>query len=105
MALKVILTAEAFRQIEQIGDYISRDSPEHALRWVERLLAFTETLVAFPEKHEVIYTAAQAGREVRQALFGVYRVLYEVQPKAVYVLSVRHGARQPMGPEELGSIE
>ncbi len=34
-------------------------------------------------------------------LFGVYRVLYVVEADAVYILTVRHGARRFLQPDEL----
>lgn len=104
MRPKVCLTDEAVRQIVVIGDYIAQDSPENALSWVERLRAAVDTLGTFPERHAVLYTAAQAGREVRQTFYGVYRILYEIQGDTVYVLTVRHGARRPIGPAEIEGI-
>lgn len=101
MPRKLVLSEEALRQIEAIGDYIARDSPEQALRWVNRLHAFVLSLPEQPLAYQVLYGPDEAGREVRQALFGVYRILYEVSNEAVYVLTVRHGARQPLGPDEL----
>ncbi len=105
MPRKVLLTDEAIRQIAAIGDYIAQDSPAHALRWVQRLEERIRSLENSPERHAVLYTAEEAGREVRQTFFGAYRVLYEIQPDAVYVLTVRHGARKPLGPDEVAGGE
>jgi len=105
MPHKIRLSNEAVRQITAIGDYIALDSPGNALHWVERLRETVGTLSTYPERHEVLYTAAQAGREVRHTFYGVYRILYEIQGDTVYVLTVRHGARRPIGPTEVEGIE
>ena len=105
MPHKVRISSEELRQIEAIGDYISRDSPQNALRWVQRIRATIDMLGNFPERHAVLYTPQQAGREVRQTFYGVYRILYEIQEDTVYVLTVRHGARRPLGPAEVAAID
>jgi toxin ParE1/3/4 len=102
---KVRLSDEALRQIEAIGDYIAQDSPQNSLRWVQRIRSTIDSLGNFPERHAVLYTPQQAGREVRQTHYGVYRILYEIQADAVFVLTVRHGARRPIGPDEVKGIE
>lgn len=105
MPPKVRLSEEALRQITAIGDYIAKDSPENARRWIVRLRATIDTLGSFSKRHAVLYTTADVGREVRQTFFGVYRILYEIQDDRVYVLTVRHGARRPIGSEEIEGIE
>jgi len=105
MPHKIRLSDEALRQITVIGDYIAQDSPDNARRWIVRLRATVDALRAFPKRHAVLYTAAEASREVRQTFYGVYRILYEIQDDTVYVLTVRHGARRPIGPAEIEGIE
>lgn len=105
MPHKVRLSDEALRQITAIGDYIAKNSPENARLWVVRLRMTIDTLGSFPKRHAVLYAAAEVGRDVRQTFFGVYRILYEIQGDTVYVLTVRHGARRPIGSEEIEGIE
>ncbi len=105
MCHKVRLSDEALRQIESIGDYIAQDSPRNALRWVQKIRSTIDTLGNFPERHAILYTPQQAGREVRQTFYGVYRILYEIQNETIFVLTVRHGARRPIGPAEVEGIE
>ena len=53
----------------------------------------------------MLYSPEQAGREVRQTFYGVYRILYTIAADTVYVLTVRHGARRPLEPTEIEGIE
>ena len=51
MSHKLRLTGEALRQIETIGDYIAKDSPDNARRWRIRIRHRIETLSNSPERH------------------------------------------------------
>lgn len=101
MTHRVRLTDEALGQIESIGDYIAKDSPLNAKRWLEKLHARIDSLSTFPERHAILYSANVAGVEVRQTFYGVYRILYSIDNDIVHILTVRHGARKPIGPDEL----
>ena len=105
MQAEVRLSEEAIRQLEKICEYIASNSPHNALRWLKKIRVAIDALGKYPEVHAVIYTREQAGREVRQTFYGTYRILYEIQGDAVYVLTVRHGARRPIGPAEVACIE
>ncbi len=105
MSHKLRLTDEAVRQIETIGDYIARGSPDSARRWHICIRQRIETLSDSPERHAVLYSREQAGREVRQTFYGVYRILYTMDADTVYVLTVRHGARRPIGPTEIEGVD
>jgi len=54
---------------------------------------------------ETSRTPKQAGREVRQTFYGVYRILYTIEANTVVVLTVRHGAQRPTGPTEVKEID
>jgi toxin ParE1/3/4 len=65
------------------------------------LLTAIDTLEYYPERHSLAPESEVAATEVRQMLFGVYRVLYEIENDVVNVLTVRHGARRFLEPGEL----
>lgn len=54
-----------------------------------------------PGSFELAPESQDATIEVRQLLYGRYRILYTVRGSTVFVLTVRHGARQFMALEEL----
>jgi plasmid stabilization system protein ParE len=105
MSHKVLLTSEAKQDIEAAYLYIRADAPETARRWRLRLLELIKTLASFPERHEIAAEARDAGIELRQMLFGNCRILYTVQPDAVHVHALRHGARRPLCRDELPETE
>ena len=61
----------------------------------ERLRLSPEAYTLAPESEAVPF-------EVRQKLYGKYRILFTIQGKRVIVLRVRHAARLPLPPDELG---
>ena len=46
-----------------------------------------------------------ASCEVRQMLFGQYRVLFTIREQIVFLLTIRHGARKLIAGDEIDAIE
>ena len=101
MKAKVQLTPEVKRDIEAAYLYIRADAPETARRWRLRLRELIRTLSVFPERHEIAPEARDTAVELRQMLYGNYRILYTVDADVVHVHALRHGARRPLRPDEL----
>lgn len=51
-----------------------------------------------PENHHTLC-------EVRQLLFGQYRILFTIRDHTVFLLSIRHGARKEITGDELDTTE
>lgn len=105
MEHSVRLTQQAYDELDAIVSYISRDAPDTARRWRGAILRNIGTLRHFPLRHGLAPEAQAVGREVRQMMHGVYRVLYTVDAEAVTVHGIRHGARRPLRPGELPEAE
>ena len=101
MAYKVLLTHEAKENISAIVSYIAQDSPDNARRWRSKIRERLRSLKEWPTRHQIAYSAHDVGYDVRHTFQGVYRILYAVTDDCVTILSVRHGARQPLTPDEV----
>jgi plasmid stabilization system protein ParE len=101
MKRKVLLTPQAKQDIRAAYLYIRAEAPEAARRWRVRLLELTRTLSTFPERHEISSEGTEVGIELRQMLFGSYRILYTVEARSVVIHALRHGARRPLLPGEV----
>jgi plasmid stabilization system protein ParE len=101
MAHRLRITQEAKSNIAGISAYIAKDSPANARRWRLRIRERIRSLSDLPVLHEIAYPASLVGRDIRHAFFGVYRILYDVRGDDVFVLSVRHGGRRPLTPDEV----
>ena len=99
--MNVEITALAEANLEEIYLHnIRKDSPARAAQWRKGLLKAAETLDRFADRCPL---APESGPEleIRQLVYGVYRVLFTVARDTVYVLHIRHGARQPLRSGEM----
>jgi len=88
----VHLTAEAERDLEQIGDYIAQDNPERALSFVlelrDKCLNLADTPYGFP----VVPRYERYG--IRRRVHGNYLIFYRIDGDQVAVVHILHGARE-----------
>ena len=87
---RVDWTREALFQIAQIADYIALFDSAAAARTSARLVALGESLSDFPNRGR---PAAGGTREL--VMVPPYILSYAVVDDTVFILGVRHGARQP----------
>jgi plasmid stabilization system protein ParE len=105
MTYAVRVTATALEEIDAALDWLVKRSAKAAARWHDRLLDAIQTLSSNPERCGLAPEADwyESG-ELRQMLYGkrhgVYRILFEVRGKTVYILRVRHTAQNLLGPDD-----
>ncbi|MDT5122548.1 MAG: hypothetical protein QOC96_2030 [Acidobacteriota bacterium] len=80
--------------------WINEQSEGAALRWYEGLLKAFRSLEKNPLRCPLAPESAFFEEEIRQLIYGKYRILFTVEGETVFVLRVRHGARQYLKPEE-----
>lgn len=87
---RVRLSPRAARDVEEIGDFIARDSPARAVSFIEELLAkceaITETPAAWPEQPGL-------APGVRRAVHQRYLLFYTVHARHIRIERILHGAR------------
>ncbi len=104
MAFTVEFSLRAERDIDEIVLYIQADSPHDATRWRQRLHEKLQALRTLPEACGIAPENAEARCEIRQLIYGRYRVLFTIREKSVFIVTVRHGARRFMADNELREI-
>ena len=94
-------------EIEETYMWIFSRDPIRADEWQSGLDASIRTLAEFPTRCPLAFEDEHFPFEVRQHLFGRYRVLFTLLDTdndgiadTVRVLHVRHGARRRIGEEE-----
>ena len=108
MPYSVEFAARAARDLEVL--YVEKNAAESqaAARWYNGLEKAINTLATHPHRCSVAPEARRVRRKLRHLLYGkkphVYRVLYEVeeQKQTVWVLTIRHGARQKIQTADVG---
>lgn len=94
MSYRVDITSEAGKEIEAIYLYIAEDSPDNAAHWYFAIHDKIQMLKDSPNRCPLAYENRFYDYEVRNLIFGSYRVLFRVQEKTVQILHVKHGARE-----------
>ena len=90
--MKVIWTPLAQRRLQEIHDYIAKEQPVNARRWMERVLSHGERIGEQPRIGRLV---PEYQREtIREVFEGDYRIIYRIRSQQVDVLTVRHGARR-----------
>src|SRR5437763_16573368 len=93
-------TDKALVDAGEVYFWLNEQSAEAALRWYEGLLTAFRSLAKNPLRCPLAPESAFFEEEIRQLLYGKYRILFTVAGATVFVLRVRHGARQYLKPEE-----
>jgi plasmid stabilization system protein ParE len=93
--MKVEITALAEADLATIYQRIREDSPTRAAEWRGGLLQAAQALEQFPLRCPLA-PESSAALEVRHLVYGHYRVLFTVTRDTVYILHIRHSARQPL---------
>ena len=102
MTYRVIIQPRAERDIWAAAQWIEDQSksPARAVRWVRSIRAKIGTLKTNPQRCPVDPDSDAFGAEVRVLLYGKrhgrYRILFTIRGDVVYVLTVRHAARQSL---------
>jgi toxin ParE1/3/4 len=84
--LKVVWTKRALVHLDEIGDYVARDSPDAAQRVVTQLLDAGESLDSGPWRGRRVPEAERD--DVRELNIGKCRVIYQVTSDLLRIVSV-----------------
>ncbi len=96
MSRKVVITATAEADLDNILHFIALDSPAAGRRFVTTLKARMKALAAMPERCPLAPEDGLDGLEIGHLIIGNYRILFTVDADRVVILQVRHGARLPV---------
>jgi len=88
---RVVWTLRAVEHLEAIRSHVARSSARYAALHAERLFAAAEVLHHLPESGRIVPELQRP--DIREVLVGSYRIVYQVGPGVVHVLTVFHGAR------------
>lgn len=89
---KVVWSPAALADMEDIAEYIARDSADRASLLVARIINATRNLYAFPRMGHSI--AEIPDPDCREITVGNYRLMYRLLGDEVRITGVAHGARR-----------
>ncbi len=90
-SLRVFWTDLALSDLETIGDYIARDNPVAAERWVMKLYAVAEKAALTPLAGRRVPEVARD--DVHETSLRTYRIVYRVGADRFEILTIFEGHR------------
>jgi len=89
---RIVWTIQAVEDLENIFDYISKDSPKYARIQINRIQSIVKVLKKQPRSGRVV---PEIGNEkIRELILGNYRIIYRLpSDKTVEVLTIHHSSR------------
>jgi len=78
----------SLERIQEIADYIAEDSRIAASNWVDEVFKKVEKLKSNPEIGRIVPEIGLP--DIRELLFGNYRIIYLKSKKNISILTVRH---------------
>lgn len=87
---KIYWSLIANQDLEEIADFIAKDSPFYAINFVEKVLQYVERLTDFPELGRIVPEFNQ--ENIRELIFHNYRIVYKLENDNIFIVSVSHGS-------------
>jgi toxin ParE1/3/4 len=91
MARKVVWTSQSGEDLENIAEYISRDSEYYASSFVTELFNSIQSLNEFPERGRTVPELNDIN--IKEIFIKEYRVIYRIEEESVMILTIIHGRR------------
>ena len=89
--MKVVWTANAIERLKEIDRYIAIDSPQAAVRLIDKIIERSESLEALPNSGRMVPEFSDALR--RELLIGDYRLIYRINGEVISIETVWPGPR------------
>jgi plasmid stabilization system protein ParE len=90
--LRVEWSPQALAKAAEIVDYIAADRPNAALDWLDGLEERLTALPGLPEQGRVVPEWYEP--TVRELIYKRHRIIYEIHPDRVELLTIRHSRAQ-----------
>ncbi len=87
---EIIWTEMAIDDLNNIAEYISKDSQYYAKDFIQRIINKIETITLFPKMGRKV--PEQNDEDIREILYHNYRLIYKIDIEKIYIVIVSHGS-------------
>jgi toxin ParE1/3/4 len=91
MARSVAWAESAWSDLEDVAEYIAKDSPHYAASFVREARDAARSLVGLAERGRSVPEFNDPS--IRELFVGSYRLIYQVTRQAIHIIGFIHGAR------------
>ncbi|MEX0724550.1 MAG: type II toxin-antitoxin system RelE/ParE family toxin [Gracilimonas sp.] len=89
--MRITWSKKSEKQLDQIFEYIAKDSPFYANSTVLEIIERAEKIIDQPKQGRVV---PEYKKEfVREVFVHPYRIIYELRKERIFILTVIHEAR------------
>ena len=89
--MRIFWTHLAQNRVSEIAHYIAQDNVIAAQNWAEKLFAKVDQLNPFSEIGRNVPEIKKSN--IRELIYGNYRIIYRIEKQFIYILTVRHFAQ------------
>ncbi|HWZ16266.1 MAG TPA: type II toxin-antitoxin system RelE/ParE family toxin [Mucilaginibacter sp.] len=90
--VKIIWTPFALEDLQSIYDYIAKDSPYYANRFIDKLVDRVDILIDHPEAGKIV--PEFENELIRELIEGSYRIIYKINSiTEIGIVRIHHSAR------------
>ena len=82
--------------ILDLREYLGKDSPIDARRFVERMISAIENLETFPTMGRRV-PEADGRDDMRELIYRGYRIIYQTRANQLFIVTIIHGSRNLQG--------
>jgi addiction module RelE/StbE family toxin len=87
--MRIIWSPLAVERAAEIAEYISRDNPTAAEKWIDTVFSKVEQLKSFPEIGRIVPEINS--KDFRELIYGNYQIIYRLEKIQVSIFTIRHG--------------
>jgi plasmid stabilization system protein ParE len=87
--MKIIWSPLAIDRASEIAEYIARDKPDAAEKWVNSVFSKVEQLESSPEIGRIVPEIRND--QFRELIYGNYRIVYRNEQEQISILKIRNG--------------
>lgn len=91
MARKVIWTYEASADLEELAEYIARDSDYYAAAFVQEIRDASRSLNELSERGRIVPELRNF--DLRELFVREYRLIYSIEETRIVIIALIHGKR------------
>ena len=90
--MKIRWSHEALERLIEIEEYISKDSRDRAIKFVDQLIEHADLLSNKPRMGRTVPELANP--DIRELVFKRYRIVYRLKANGIEILTVFEGHRR-----------
>ena len=87
--MKIFWSPLAIDRASEIAEYIARDKPAAAEKWINSIFSKVVHLKSSPEIGRVVPEIRND--QFRELIYGNYRIIYRIEKRQISILTIRHG--------------